>query len=117
MPGYRMPAEWEPHEGTWLAWPHEKTDWPGKFHPIPWVYCEIVKRLARNERVHILVNDEASERNARKLLNAAHADSPAVDFFHCATDRSWTRDFCPIFVRDERGKAIITDWQFNGWAK
>jgi len=117
MPGYRMPPEWEPHEGTWLAWPHEKTDWPGKFHPIPWVYCEIVKRLARNESVHILVNDESSERNARKLLRAAHADSPAVDFFQCRTDRSWTRDFCPIFVRDERGKRIITDWQFNGWAK
>jgi agmatine deiminase len=117
MPGYRMPAEWEPHEGTWLAWPHEKTDWPGKFHPIPWVYCEIVKRLARNERVHILVNDEASEQNARKLLKSAHADSPTVDFFQCRTDRSWTRDFCPIFVRDDRAKRVITDWQFNGWAK
>ena len=117
MPAYRMPAEWEPHEGTWLAWPHEKTDWPGKFQPIPWVYCEIVKRLAQRERVHILINDEAAERNARKLLKAAHADGPSVDFFRQPTDRSWTRDFCPIFVRDERNRALITDWQFNGWAK
>jgi len=117
MGQYRMPAEWEPHEGTWLAWPHEKTDWPGKFHPIPWVYSEIIRRLARVERVHILVNDESAERSARKILKSAHADLPGVHFHHIPTDRSWTRDFCPIFVRDERGKQVITDWQFNGWAK
>ena len=113
----RMPAEWEPHEGTWLAWPHEKTDWPGKFQPIVWVYADIVRRLARVERVHILVNDEDAERRARKMLRQVHVDLAAVDFFVCRTDRSWTRDFCPIFVRDERGKAVITNWQFNGWAK
>src|SRR5215212_6099478 len=97
---YRMPAEWEPHEGTWLAWPHEKSDWPGKFPPVPWVYCEIVRRLARAERVHILVNDDTVERRARKMLAQAHADLHAVDFVRIATDRSWTRDFCPIFVRN-----------------
>ncbi len=115
---YRMPAEWEPHEGTWLAWPHEKSDWPGKFAPIPWVYCEIVRLLARTERVHILVNSEDAAESVRKLLKKAHADLAGVDFFVCATDRSWTRDFCPIFVRDTKsGKSLITDWQFNGWAK
>ena len=113
----RMPAEWEPHEGTWLAWPHEKTDWPGKFQPIPWVYGEIVRRLARVERVHILVNDEETEQRARKILRQVHADLAAVDFFVCPTDRSWTRDFCPIFVRDEKQKPLITNWRFNGWAK
>jgi agmatine deiminase len=117
MPKCQMPAEWESHEGTWLAWPHEKSDWPGKFHPVPWVYCEIVKRLARVERVHILVNDAAAERSARKMLKAAHADLAAVDFFHCKTDRSWTRDFCPIFVRSADGNPVILDWKFNGWAK
>lgn len=114
---YRMPAEWEPHEGTWLAWPHEKTDWPGKFQPVPWVYCEIVRRLARVERVHILVNDEATLRRARRMLEQAHADLAAVDFVECPTDRSWTRDFCPIFVRDARGRVTITNWGFNGWGK
>src|SRR3954468_19598787 len=86
---YRMPAEWEPHEGTWLAWPHEKTDWPGKFAPVPWVYCEIVRQLARVERVHILVNNNDTEQRARKMLQKAHADLDAVDFFPCLTDRSW----------------------------
>ena len=57
-----MPAEWEPHEATWLAWPHEKSDWPGKFAPIPWVYGEIVRHLARVERVRILVEDAAAHR-------------------------------------------------------
>ena len=114
---FRMPAEWEPHEGTWIAWPHETTDWPGKFQPIPWVYCEIVKRLAIGERVHILVNDEPTERRARRMLQRVHADLTAVDFLHCQTDRSWTRDFCPIFVRDSAGAVTIMDWRFNGWAK
>lgn len=114
---WRMPAEWEPHEGTWLAWPHEKTDWPGKFSCIPWVYCEIVRRLARVERVHILVNDASAERRARGMLTQAHADLDAVDFVHIATDRSWTRDFCPIFVRNEAGRPVVTNWRFNGWAK
>jgi agmatine deiminase len=114
---WRMPAEWEPHEGTWLAWPHEKTDWPGKFAPVPWVYCEIIRRLARVERVHILVNDESAERRARKMLAQAHADLNAVDFFPIPTNRSWTRDFCPIFVRDAAGRPVITNWRFNGWAK
>jgi agmatine deiminase len=117
MSKLRMPAEWDRHEGTWLAWPHEKSDWPGKFEPIPWVYCEIVKRLSHVERVHILVNDEATERKARRMLKKSHADSSAVDFFHCETNRSWTRDFCPIFVRDNGGNVVITDWKFNGWAK
>jgi agmatine deiminase len=114
---YRMPAEWEPHEGTWLAWPHEKSDWPGKFAPIPFVYCEIVKRLARVERVHILVNDASSERAIRKLLLRYGAAMGAVDFLHCPTNRSWTRDFCPIFVKDQKGRAVASNWQFNGWAK
>ena len=52
-----MPAEWEPHQATWIAWPHNRSDWPGKFATIPWVYAEIVRNLARVERVNILVND------------------------------------------------------------
>jgi agmatine deiminase len=113
---FRMPAEWEPHEATWLAWPHEKSDWPGKFAPIPWLYGEIVRHLARVERVRILVEDEPSERAVRKILKACHADLAAVDFFHHPTNRSWTRDFCPLFVKN-KSEVAITHWRFNGWAK
>jgi agmatine deiminase len=114
---FTMPAEWEPHEATWLAWPHEKTDWPGKFAPIPWVYCEIVRHLSRVEVVRILISDADAEQAARRMLSKAGADMEAVEFFHIPTNRSWTRDFCPIFVRDARGKLVISNWQFNGWAK
>ncbi|HEY2843850.1 MAG TPA: agmatine deiminase family protein, partial [Bryobacteraceae bacterium] len=114
---FRMPAEWEPHEATWLAWPHEKSDWPGKFAPIPWLYGEIVRHLARVERVRILVNDSDAEQSARRILKKCHADLNAVEFFHHPTNRSWTRDFCPLFVRNKSGEIAATHWRFNGWAK
>src|ERR1700722_15477764 len=73
--GYRMPAEWEPHAATWIAWPHNRTDWPGRFEPIPWVYAEIVRHLARVERINILVEDEAAEVKVRELLVQAHVSA------------------------------------------
>jgi agmatine deiminase len=97
--GYRMPAEWEPHEATWLAWPHERTDWPGKFAPIPWVYADIVRHLARVERVRILVQDRAEEHAARRILQKSGAELAAVEFFIAPTNRGWTRDFGAIFVK------------------
>ena len=115
--GYRMPAEWEPHAATWLAWPHNREDWPGKFAPIAWVYCEIVRKLSRVERVRILVEDENLEQDARRKLKKTGADLNAVDFFRCATDRVWTRDYGPIFVRGPKREVAITNWRFNGWAK
>jgi len=115
--GYAMPAEWEPHAATWLAWPHEKSDWPGKFEPIPWVYGEVVRHLAPGERVRILVESEAVERSARKVLKRAGVDETRVDFYRAKTDRSWTRDFCPLFVRNSDGDVAVTNWKFNGWAK
>jgi agmatine deiminase len=115
--GFRMPAEWEPHEATWLAWPHERTDWPGKFEAIPWVYGEIVRHLSRVERVSILTNDAEMEQEARGVLKKCLAQMEAVQFFHVPTDRSWTRDFCPIFVRNKSGQRGALNWRFNGWAK
>jgi agmatine deiminase len=115
--GYSMPAEWEPHAATWLAWPHQKQDWPGKFEPIPWVYAEVVRHLAPGERVRILVQSEQHEKSAKKILNKAGVDPTRVDFYRYKTDRSWTRDFCPLFVRNGDGDVAITNWKFNGWAK
>jgi len=109
----RMPSEWEPHARTWLAWPHEKSDWPGKFEPIPWLYGEIVRHLARVERVCIITEDE---NRVRKILHKCHADLNAVEFFPHPTNRSWTRDYCPLFVKASR-EVAITHWRFNGWAK
>ncbi len=112
-----MPAEWEPHEATWLAWPHERSDWPGKFAPIPWVYGDIVRRLARVEKVRILVESAAAEKSARRIFAKCGVEMDAVEFYRHRTNRSWTRDYCPIFVRSPRGQVAITNWIFNGWAK
>jgi agmatine deiminase len=115
--GFRMPAEWEPHEATWIAWPHNRDDWPGRFAPIPWVYAEIVRKLARVERVRILIKDRAAEETARRILRKVDANLDAIEFFHAPTDRSWTRDYCPLFVKNRVGKVALTNWRFNGWAK
>ena len=112
-----MPAEWEPHEATWLAWPHEKSDWPGKFAPVPWLYGEIVRHLARVERVRILVEHEQAREAVRRILKKCHVNLGAVEFFVHPTNRSWTRDFCPLFVKNKSGQVAITHWRFNGWAK
>ena len=115
--GYRMPAEWEPHEATWLAWPHEQSDWPGKFETVRWVYAEIARWLTAGERVRLLVRDKAAQEEARRVLKKSGVDLAAVDFYLCPTDRSWTRDFAPIFVRDALDAVTISNWRFNGWAK
>ncbi|MFN0100678.1 MAG: agmatine/peptidylarginine deiminase [Bryobacteraceae bacterium] len=114
---WRMPAEWEPHEGTWLAWPHEKSDWPGKFATIPFVYGKIIARLSRNERVHILCQSDAEIKLATRLARREGALMANIDFHICPTDRSWVRDTAPIFTVDGAGGLRATDWHFNGWAK
>ena len=111
-----MPAEWEPHEATWIAWPHNPNDWPGRFAPIPWVYAEIVRKLSRVENVRILAASRAEEARARAILCKAGAVMDAVEFVACPTDRVWTRDFGPIFVK-RRGEIALTGWKFNAWAK
>jgi len=113
---FRLPAEWEHHEATWLAWPHEKSDWPGKFAPIPWIYAQIVRHLARVEKVRILVADAGVERKVARMLKLADVDLAGVEFFHHATNRSWTRDYCPLFVKSN-SEVQISHWRFNGWAK
>jgi agmatine deiminase len=112
-----MPAEWEPHAATWIAWPHNRDDWPGKFPAVPWVYAEIVRHLHRSEPVHILVNDERAERRARAALDRAGIDMARVRFFRFPTDRTWTRDYGPMFVMGSDGSPGVTDWMFNAWAK
>jgi len=115
--GLWMPAEWEHHEATWLGWPHEQTDWPGKFPAIPWAYAEIVRHLARVERVYLLVQNRAAESHVRDILKKSGVNLDAVDFFRVPTDRGWMRDSGPICVKNNSGEVAYTHWQFNGWAK
>jgi agmatine deiminase len=138
---YRMPAEWEPHAATWLAWPHYQGDWPGKFDPIPWVYAEIIRNLACHERVELIVNNASAESKARKLLTRANAFSKNIGFHRWPTNRVWLRDSGCIFLKqiqvgtaalgcpaEQRSTAPLTirknhftsaalKFRFNAWAK
>jgi agmatine deiminase len=124
MTSTRMPAEWEQHAATWIAWPHNPEDWPGKFQPIPWVYAEIVRHLSAVEDVHILVNHLAAERRATGILRRGGANLARVHFHRWPTDRVWLRDSGPIFVNqavgsvnDSNANLAVTNWKFNAWAK
>ncbi len=117
QPRFRMPAEWAPHAATWIAWPHNPEDWPGKFQPVPWVYAEIVRHLSRWEDVHILVNNEDAERRATSILKRGGSNLARIHFHHWPTDRVWLRDSGPIFTKDAAGEPSITNWCFNAWAK
>jgi agmatine deiminase len=116
---YRMPAEWQRHEATWIGWPHNRTDWPGKIIPIQWVYGEIVRKLAPSERVRILVNSERHEAQAQRVLATVGVDLAHVEFLRFPTNRGWTRDFGPMFVRrgGRPGGTAIVRFRFNAWAK
>src|SRR5271163_3404599 len=114
---FRMPAEWEPHEATWLGWPHEVTDWPGKFAPIPWAFAEIVRHLSRAERVNLLVENAVAEKRVRGILKKSGAPLDRVDFFRVLTDRGWMRDSGPICVANSAGDVAFNHFIFNGWAK
>jgi agmatine deiminase len=115
--GFRMPAEWEPHAATWLAWPHERSDWPGKFPAIPLVYADIIRHLVASERVRLEVNGRREELLARRLLRRADVNLSQMDFFPFPTNRSWTRDHGPLFLKHAGGEVALAHFRFNGWAK
>ena len=111
-----MPAEWEPHEATWLGWPHNPTDWPDKLDTIRWVYTEIVRKLSAGEIVRILVNSRAEARLATRYLTRSAVNTKRVEFIVHPTNRGWTRDSGPVFVRRKHTSAIV-HFHFNAWAK
>jgi agmatine deiminase len=133
--GFHLPAEGEPHEATWIAWPHNVTDWPGRFAPIPWVYSEFVRKIAPGEIVRIIVESESHQERARRVLSRAGVDLSRVEFFRFPTDRGWTRDSGPIFLKRPlpspalaspvagaaaarpASEVAIIRFRFNAWAK
>lgn len=114
---YHMPAEWEPHEATWISWPANVTDWPGKFTPIPWVFGEMARKITPGEILRIIVNSAAHEAKARRVLQRAGVDLSRVEFFRFPTNRGWTRDMGPMFVRGADGNTAVVRFRFSAWAK
>jgi agmatine deiminase len=132
--GFSMPAEWEMHAATWLAWPHHEADWPGKMDAIRWVYGEMVRKISPGELVRMLVRNQAQQKLAASYLKRAGCDLKKVEFILHPTNRGWMRDSGPIFVRRQvrssgfsrsgsRLKAelqtdtAIVHFHFNAWAK
>lgn len=119
--GYFMPAEWERHEATWLGWPHNADDWPGKFETIPWVYGEMMRKICEGEKIYLLVRNKADENRARRILKRVGADWRKVHFVAHPTNRGWTRDTGPIFIKRKpaggAAETAIVHFHFNGWAK
>ncbi|HEX5962485.1 MAG TPA: agmatine deiminase family protein [Gemmatimonadales bacterium] len=116
--GYRMPAEWEPHRGTWLSWPHKEASWPGKFAPVPAIFARMVRHLGDQEEVHINVAGPDMEHDVRRLLADEGADSGNVFFHYNPTNDAWCRDHGPIFLQrpnDGRLAEAIVDWGYNAW--
>jgi agmatine deiminase len=110
--GYRMPAEWEPHASTWLAWPHKLESWPGKFEPIPSIFARFVKTLARFERVNVLAGGEAVMAQAQSLVG----EVPNVTLHDIPTNDAWTRDHGPTFLVGPPGlPPVLIDWLYNAW--
>jgi agmatine deiminase len=116
---YHLPSEWEPHEATWLAWPHDRRDWPGKMTAVSWAFGEMVRKLVEGEIVRIMVSSDTEEQAAQSVLRRASADMGRVQFFRIPTDRAWARDMGPIFLRrgGEQGRLVVAGFRFNAWAR
>ena len=114
---YRMPAEWELQKSTWIAWPHNKKDWPGKFQSIPNVFAVIISALSKVQLVNILVNNKSDHREVVVALKKFGTKINNIRLINCKTDRSWTRDSLPIFLKFKNDKKILSKWKFNAWAK
>ena len=120
MNNYKLLPEWHSHEATWIGWPCNKSDWPGKFSPIPYVYAEIVKYISRGEKVRIFVQSREHKLKAEKILKDCDVSLSKVEFYIKKTDRGWLRDSGPMFVKESSafGNEIISlDFKFNAWAK
>lgn len=109
-----MPAEWEPHEATWITWPHFEGTWPGKLELIAPIYVEIVRALHSGETVHINALDEERAEGIRETLRREGILENVVVHVR-PTDNEWIRDYGAIIVRDRSGHRLATDWRFNNW--
>ena len=114
---FRMPAEWEEHSKTWLSWPHQEADWPGKFEPVPWVFAEIARLITASEKLGLIVKDAAAKKQATDYLKRTNVDLNKVEFHIEPTDRGWMRDCGAIFIKNKFGDLAALDFEFNAWAK
>ena len=110
--GCRWPAEWEPHAATWVAWPHNRDTWPGRFDVVPPVFARLVRTIAQFEPVKILAGGEQVLAQAESFVG----DLPNVTLLDIETDDAWCRDHGPTFLVQSPGSSLaLVDWQYNAW--
>lgn len=114
---FRLPAEWEEHEATWIGFPHNKEDWPGKFAPIQWVYAEIIRLISKGEKVKIFVQDKKHQKKVEAIIKSVDVEPDQIEYHKFETDRGWLRDSSPVFVLDQQNERELIHFKFNGWAK
>ncbi len=115
--GYYFPAEFAPHEATWLSWPHKEASWPGKIATIYPFYAAFIKELVKGEKVRINVADAAMQSFALGHLQKAEVNLEHVEFFFHPTNDAWCRDHGPAFLLNKKDttKKAIVDWGYNAW--
>lgn len=118
--GYRLPAEWEPHEATWVCWPHREATWTGGLGPVGKFYADLIGAIAQDEPVRISVVDAEMETRARAILASHRVNTEHVLYHHCASDDAWVRSYAPMIVKVQQSQAgyperLAVDWRFNGW--
>ena len=116
--GYRMPAEWEPHEATWLAWPHNEETWPGKLPEVEEIYLRMIEALVPHEQIHLLVDDERERDRVEKKLAGQGIFSKHIIYFLIPTVDAWVRDYGPNFIQRVSGgtkETAFVNWIFNAW--
>jgi len=115
--GYRMPAEWEPQEAVWLAWPHNEITWPdGMLAEVERTYVEIIRALHGGEKVKLLVKDFESEARVRLALDKEDVALTQMVFVPITTEDSWIRDYGPTFLVDQNQRQLaMVNWTFNAW--
>ena len=115
--GYRMPAEWEKQKSTWVAWPHNKKDWPNKFELIPDIFAQIIAKISKFQKVNILIENKNLKKKIYLILKNYLANTKNINYTICKTNRAWLRDSFPIFVKNKLNQKVLIDWGFNSWAK
>ena len=110
-----MPAEWEPHEATWISWPQpDCNSFPESYDRVIPTFVKMAEALAESEIVRINVSGAEQEKTVRKLLRSCPPER--VEYFHIPTDEPWCRDHGPIFVkRDKSPQLAVLNFGFNAW--
>ena len=111
--GFRMPAEWHGHSGTWLTWPKDPETWPGRVDQVEEIFIQMMAALTPYETVHLLVDDDRVEQAIRQRCSFASASN--IRFHQIKTADSWIRDYGPNFLIDRVGNLAFNDWRFNAW--